>query len=118
MTAGLSACRSAARTPNRNTSRLFGGCCVSWLPQPRSDVPAMPRSGNGRARHLETDRERSMNRPIRRPTATIFTGMLLWGVAALAQAQQGPAQTPPPAMPSPPDVKIETTELAPGIYML
>src|SRR5688572_2555680 len=47
-----------------------------------------------------------------------LTGIMLLGTAALAQAQQGPAQTPPPAMPAPPDVKIETTELAPGIYML
>ena len=54
---------------------------------------------------------------MRRQMAIFVTGMLL-GTAALAQAQQGPAQTPPPAMPSPPDVKIETTELAPGIYML
>jgi len=34
------------------------------------------------------------------------------------QAQPNPQQTPPPPMPAPPDVKIETTELAPGIYML
>src|SRR5688572_5265640 len=52
-----------------------------------------------------------------RQMSIFVTGMLL-GTAALAQAQQGAAQTPPPAMPSPPDVKIETTELAPGIYML
>lgn len=35
-----------------------------------------------------------------------------------ALAQTTPAQTPPPAMPAPPDVKIETVNLAPGIYML
>ena len=29
-----------------------------------------------------------------------------------------PAQTPPPAMPAPQDVKIETISVAPGIYML
>jgi glyoxylase-like metal-dependent hydrolase (beta-lactamase superfamily II) len=39
------------------------------------------------------------------------------GVAS-ASAQTTPAQTPPPAMPAPPDVKIETVNLAPGIYML
>jgi len=38
--------------------------------------------------------------------------------SANAPAQTTPAQTPPPAMPAPPDVKIETTEVAPGIYML
>ena len=53
-----------------------------------------------------------------RQITRFITGMLMLGSAALAQAQQGPAQTPPPAMPAPPDVKIETTELAPGIYML
>ncbi len=37
---------------------------------------------------------------------------------ASAFAQQSPAQTPPPAMPAPPDVKIETVKLAEGIYML
>jgi cyclase len=35
-----------------------------------------------------------------------------------SQAQTNPQQTPPPPMPAPADVKIETTELAPGIYML
>lgn len=39
-----------------------------------------------------------------------LTGLLTLGAAALAQAQQ-------PAAP-PPDVKIESTELAPGIYVL
>jgi cyclase len=53
-----------------------------------------------------------------RQEAIFVTGVLLLGAAGLAQAQQGPAQTPPPAMPAPADVKIETTELAPGIYML
>jgi cyclase len=42
---------------------------------------------------------------------------VLGGVAS-ASAQTTPAQTPPPAMPAPPDVKIETVNLAPGIYML
>ncbi|HEU5136026.1 MAG TPA: MBL fold metallo-hydrolase [Steroidobacteraceae bacterium] len=38
---------------------------------------------------------------------------------ALAQATAPtPAQTPPPPMPAPPDVKIETINVAPGIYML
>ena len=36
----------------------------------------------------------------------------------IASAQTTPAQTPPPAMPAPPDVKIEAANLAPGIYML
>ena len=35
-----------------------------------------------------------------------------------ASAQTTPAQTPPPPMPAPADVKIETVNLAPGIYML
>jgi glyoxylase-like metal-dependent hydrolase (beta-lactamase superfamily II) len=39
------------------------------------------------------------------------------GVAG-ASAQTTPAQAPPPAMPAPPDVKIETVNLAPGLYML
>jgi cyclase len=50
--------------------------------------------------------------------ARFLAGTLLLGIATLAPAQQGPAQTPPPPMPSAPDVKIETVELAPGIYML
>ena len=41
--------------------------------------------------------------------AVIATGC---GIAAFAQ------QTPPPPMPAPPDVKIETVDIAPGIYML
>jgi cyclase len=47
------------------------------------------------------------------------------GVAALgaattsqALAQTTPVQTPPAAMPAPQDVKIETVNIAPGIYML
>ena len=43
------------------------------------------------------------------------------GRAASACASRAAArapQTPPPAMPAPPDVKIETVNLAPGIYML
>jgi hypothetical protein len=39
-------------------------------------------------------------------------------LASLAQAQTAPAQPPPPAMPAPQDVKIETINVAPGIYML
>jgi len=35
-----------------------------------------------------------------------------------ALAQTTPAQTPPPPMPAPQDVKIETISIAPGIYML
>jgi cyclase len=50
--------------------------------------------------------------------ARFLAGTLMLGIATLASAQQGPAQTPPPPMPSAPDVKIETVELAPGIYML
>jgi len=50
------------------------------------------------------------------------TKILLAAIAAVlgsqAMAQTTPAQTPPPAMPVPPDVKIETVEVAPGIYML
>lgn len=38
--------------------------------------------------------------------------------ASQALAQTTPAQTPPPAMPAPQDVKIETINVAPGIYML
>jgi cyclase len=49
-------------------------------------------------------------------------GQLVFAYLALAvghaSAQTTPAQTPPPAMPAPPDVKIETVNLAPGIYML
>jgi cyclase len=46
--------------------------------------------------------------------------ILAMGASACAgaQAQTNPQQTPPPPMPAPADVKIETTELAPGIYML
>src|SRR5262245_4391845 len=49
-----------------------------------------------------------------------LTGILALGAAALAQAQ-APAATPAaptPAANQPPDVKVETTELAPGIYVL
>ena len=49
-------------------------------------------------------------------------GRLLFVIVAggmgYASAQTTPAQTPPPPMPAPPDVKIETVNLAPGIYML
>jgi glyoxylase-like metal-dependent hydrolase (beta-lactamase superfamily II) len=48
----------------------------------------------------------------------LVTGALALSGAVFAQAQPSPQQTPPPAMPAPADVKIETTELAPGIYML
>jgi glyoxylase-like metal-dependent hydrolase (beta-lactamase superfamily II) len=44
--------------------------------------------------------------------------IILIGGSAVAVSQTTPAQTPPPAMPAPPDVKIETTAIAPGIYML
>jgi glyoxylase-like metal-dependent hydrolase (beta-lactamase superfamily II) len=48
-----------------------------------------------------------------------ITGVLAISGAACAQAPQpSPQQTPPPAMPAPADVKIETIELAPGIYLL
>jgi cyclase len=41
------------------------------------------------------------------------------GCSALASSQQAnPQQTPPAPMPAPPDVKIETVNIAPGIYML
>jgi cyclase len=46
-----------------------------------------------------------------------FVALGLPGLAP-AQAPTNPAQTPPPAMPAPPDVKIETIKLADGIYML
>jgi cyclase len=39
------------------------------------------------------------------------------GMLALAGAA-GAQQTPPPPMPAPPDVKIETIQVAPGIYVL
>jgi cyclase len=39
-------------------------------------------------------------------------------LASVAQAQTTTAQSPPPAMPAPQDVKIETISVAPGIYML
>jgi cyclase len=39
-------------------------------------------------------------------------------IAVLAAAAAQAQQTPPPAMPAPQDVKIETVSLAPGIYML
>ncbi len=42
-----------------------------------------------------------------------------FGCSSLASAQQtNPQQTPPAPMPAPPDVKIETVNVAPGIYML
>jgi glyoxylase-like metal-dependent hydrolase (beta-lactamase superfamily II) len=48
-----------------------------------------------------------------------IAGVLASSGTALPQATQpSPQQAPPPAMPAPADVKIETTELAPGIYML
>jgi len=55
-------------------------------------------------------------------TRTFWLLAMLLG-AACASAQNtptpaSPAQTPPPPMPAPPDVKIETVNLAPGIYML
>jgi glyoxylase-like metal-dependent hydrolase (beta-lactamase superfamily II) len=55
-----------------------------------------------------------------RRIANTLSGILALGATALAQAQQQPSpqQTPPPAMPAPPDVQITTTELAPGIYVL
>jgi cyclase len=54
-----------------------------------------------------------------RRIASTLSGILALGATALAQAQQpSPQQTPPPAMPAPPDVQITTTELAPGIYVL
>jgi glyoxylase-like metal-dependent hydrolase (beta-lactamase superfamily II) len=40
------------------------------------------------------------------------------GLSGFASAQTTPAQTPPAPMPAPPDVKIETVNVAPGIYML
>jgi cyclase len=41
------------------------------------------------------------------------------GCSSPASAQQtNPQQTPPAPMPAPPDVKIETMNVAPGIYML
>jgi len=43
---------------------------------------------------------------------------LVVGGVGCASAQTTPAQAPPPPMPAPPDVKIETVNLAPGIYML
>jgi len=43
---------------------------------------------------------------------------MMVGAGASALAQTTPAQTPPPAMPAPADVKIETISVAPGIYML
>ncbi|HET9475704.1 MAG TPA: MBL fold metallo-hydrolase [Steroidobacteraceae bacterium] len=44
---------------------------------------------------------------------------MISGAAPLVLAQQTPLQqTPPAPMPAPPDVKIETVNLAPGIYML
>jgi len=44
--------------------------------------------------------------------------VMIAGGMECASAQTTPAQTPPPAMPAPEDVKIETVSLAPGIYML
>jgi cyclase len=49
----------------------------------------------------------------------LLTSILALSVSALTQAQQpSPQQTPPPPMAASADVKIETTELAPGIYLL
>ena len=47
-------------------------------------------------------------------TGTRLIAALLIGGASLALAQQAP----PPPMPAPPDTRIETVNLAPGIYML
>jgi len=47
-------------------------------------------------------------------TGTQLIAALLVGGASLALAQQAP----PAPMPAPPDTKIETVNLAPGIYML
>lgn len=50
-----------------------------------------------------------------------LVGILGLSVATLSMAQApqpGPQQAPPAPMASPADVKIETTELAPGIYLL
>jgi cyclase len=63
---------------------------------------------------VEASKERRMNIKI----AIFLTGTLILGATVRAQAPQTPAQTPPPAMPAPQDVKIETQELAPGIYVL
>ena len=52
-------------------------------------------------------------------TGTRLLAVLMAGGATLAGAQQTPSQqTPPPPMPAPEDVKIETVNIAPGIYML
>src|SRR5687768_13911306 len=74
------------------------------------------RSGKRGARHLHWQRIR--NDPMNTKIATLLSGLLILDSTAQAQAPQTPAQTPPPAMPAPADVKIETQELAPGIYVL
>ncbi len=47
-----------------------------------------------------------------------WLGAIVAGGMGCASAQTTPAQTAPPAMPAPADVKIETVSLAPGIYVL
>jgi cyclase len=53
-------------------------------------------------------------------SASPLLGVLALSMATLsmAQAPAGPQQTPPAPIAAPADVKIETTELAPGIYLL
>ena len=52
-------------------------------------------------------------------TGTRLLAALMAGGATLVGAQQTPSQqTPPPPMPAPEDVRIETVNIAPGIYML
>jgi glyoxylase-like metal-dependent hydrolase (beta-lactamase superfamily II) len=50
-------------------------------------------------------------------SVTMAAAALAWPHPVQAQ-QPSPQQTPPAPMPAPADVKIETTELAPGIYVL
>jgi glyoxylase-like metal-dependent hydrolase (beta-lactamase superfamily II) len=54
---------------------------------------------------------------VNKKTGPLLLVMLAGGIAG-ASAQTTPVQAPPPAMPAPADVKIETVNLAPGIYML
>jgi glyoxylase-like metal-dependent hydrolase (beta-lactamase superfamily II) len=70
------------------------------------------RNGKPAAPHLQGIGRGGLNVTTR--TGTQLIAALLVGGASLALAQQAP----PAPMPAPPDTKIETVNLAPGIYML
>ena len=69
---------------------------------------------NGRI--LSEPKEQLCNENYEDPVRGHACGLGAWPTPRARQTT--PAQTPPPAMPAPPDVKIETINVAPGIYML